>query len=179
MDDKKTIIISRIKQLILKAITFYKNAFKDIDKEYNLVLENIIFSPKYRQKVPLLRLIGSGGYIIETAENIIKYEKYKCHLHPDDLLKVNKLAEENRNDITIIQQDISGEIFLSNGECINIFKPNFDDNELEKLFSLPKEDVTKLLQQRGFKQGREITQEIAEIKNELIKNRRQNLKVIK
>ncbi len=179
MDSKKTRLISKIKKIITKLVHFYINALKDIDKEYNLILENIIFSPKHNQKVPLLRLIGSGGYIIETADNILKHEKYKCHLHPDDLLRVNKLAEDNRNSTIIVQQDLSGEIYLSNGDQINIFKQEFSAMDLNKLFSLPKEDITQLLQQRGLKQGREISNEIALIKNELVHNRRKNLTIIK
>lgn len=109
----------------------------------------------------------------------MKHEKYKCHLHPDDLLRVNKLAEDNRNSTIIVQQDLSGEIYLSNGDQINIFKQEFSAMDLNKLFSLPKEDITQLLQQRGLKQGREISNEIALIKNELVHNRRKNLTIIK
>lgn len=159
-------LINYIYTKLKSLVNFYTNALKDIDKEYNLILEKIIFSPKYNQKVPIIRLIGSGGYIIETAANILKYDKYKCHLHPDDLIKINNLYQEIKNNSTsIIEEDINGEIYLSDKNIINIYTPDLDNLDLDKLFSLPKKDIARLLESRGFKKGRSISREIEELKN--------------
>jgi hypothetical protein len=40
-------MIHKITNLFKAIAQFYYDAFKNIDKEYNLVLEKIIFSPKY------------------------------------------------------------------------------------------------------------------------------------
>lgn len=174
-------IISLVYSKLKSLINFYINALKDIDKEYNLVLEHIIFSPKYQQKVPVIRLIGSSGYLIETADNILKYDKYKCHLHPDDLLKINELNSElkSQNQNKLIQEDISGEIYLDNGDIVNIYKPNLDELDLNKLFSLPQVDIARLLESRGFKKGRKISTEIAELKTSLSIQSRNKLRLIK
>lgn len=167
-------------RVIKKLIKFYIAALKDIDKEYNLVLENIIFLPKYNREVPIIRLIGSSCYIIEPAEAIIQNSKYKLRLHPDDLLKINKLAHEQQKDsnVKITRQDITGDIYLSNGEVINIHKHDLDKLDLDKIFSLPEQDILALLEQRGFNKGRAISQEITELKNKKAIKQRGKLKLI-
>lgn len=174
-------IIKFINKNLKKIIQFYIDAFKNIDKEYNLVLENIVFSPKYNQKVPILRLLGSSGYIIETAENILNNDNYKHHLHPNDLLKINQLNQsQNSNpNLKIKAHNLNGEILLSDGDSFNIFKVDLDDIDINKLFSLPKEDVIKLLEQRGFHRGRAIAKEINQIKNKALIDRRKSFFIVK
>lgn len=173
-------LINNIKLTLQSLIRFYINAIKDIDKEYNLILEDIIFSPKYNQKIPVIRLIGSGGYIIETAQSIINHSEYKCHLHPDDLLTIHKLFEEikNENKLHLIREDLSGEIYFSNGDSINIYKADLNTSDLNKIFSMPQADAAKLLELRGFHKGRKISLEIAELKAQRVSIKRKNFKIV-
>ena len=171
-------MIYNIFKYILKFLKFYSEALKNINQQYNLILEKIIYSPKYNQKVPLLRLTGSGGYLIETAANILKYDRFKCHLHPNDLIQIYKLYEELNNNSQILHEDLSGEIYFSDGDSINIYQAELDNQTLDRLFSLSKPEIARLLESRGFKKGREVSQEIANLKAELVKTNRSNLKVI-
>lgn len=174
-------IVKKLRAKIKDFVSFYIKALQNIDQEYNLVLENIIFSPKYQQQVPILRLLGSGGYIIEPAINILKHSSYKYHLHPDDLLKINELSATNilSQNTSITQQDISGDIILSNGETLNIHQNNLSKSDLDKLFSLPQEDIVKLIEQRGLQLGRKVSLDINHLKQAKRTNNIKTLKLVK
>jgi hypothetical protein len=173
-------ITLKIKSTLHTITTFYINALNNRDKTYNLILERIVFSPKHNQKIPIIRLLNSNDYIVETAAAILQHEQYKYHLHPDNLLKIYQLADEikNKHKLNIIQEDLLGEIYLSNGDNVNIYKSNLDNQDLNKLFSLPQIDVARLLESHGFYKGRKIATEIAELKAQKLPAKRLQFKII-
>lgn len=185
-------MFKKIKSKISNIINFILKSNLNIDKEYSLVLENIIYSPKHKQKVALLRVAMNNAYLLHTAEDILNSNNIKLHLHPNDLLEINNLNLEinykNNNSAMnssyIKQENYDGQICISklescNNYNFNLYKDDLSDVDLNKLFTLSKKEIARLLEARGFHKAIEIKKQITTLKKSNINKNITKIKRIK
>lgn len=166
---------------IFKKITaFYRQAYSEISSKYPLIYEGDIYSEKYGILVPVVRVMGSSGYVDATASNFIRTEILKTNIHPDSLFKIKELADIQESGSEVHCHDCNGDIYFKDGEQLNIYKESLTDKELNKIMDITnKLFAANLLVERGKHIGRAISNEILEIKEKKVGRKRASIVSIK
>lgn len=163
---------------IKKFFKYIREAFYEIDKEYPLILDDMIFSKKYMHDVCVLRVVGTETYLKVTPSEIISQPKFYNSIPPAHLLAIKELNDRVNQDKmknSIIEEDCSGNFYLKSGDILHI--DNADKNH-PLLENLERRDIYRIAWEKGEGSSRRNNKEMHQLLKERTERNRNVITVL-